>query len=737
MSSPLSLVHLEKAAIFWHTPDLVFYLFRFLNFITLVRYGGLEKRSMNYVKTYLKGRITRYVAPFFPVNARQPIGINNRKTLRLFHILEETRSWIVGSIPLAVASVLSDAPQPNNLNIITLEAYGYRWMKFFVEECGFGLKVDEPASGAYGAAGCRHVRLVHPLRRAQSITFTTTTAPNLGPLFFAAPNTDQQIAIAAYQIITPYPGAVSDQAHLAGFNPVTLQHPALPKLIPHRTYRLNPRFQGVTTLALTSEDPPRVCGPKCPGVWRKVWGLHGIARVKWGGMDGLDGYTDEIVVFFMASRHIAALPPELLAEIFTVVVFQATGHIYDTSCQWAQQCSAKCAIIQVCKHWRRIILEAAHLWDTVAIYRFTPPWHLDFQLHASKHADLQVTIDARPFTSVEFADVERRVGCRPFEGLLDLVECAFRVAYLRVVRLQVLCPDTGACAALAAALAQVEAPALTSVVVRVSDSAAMDRHVELPCLSTLRLAIHSVELLGPPLLAMHVPPRLKVLKLTYIGDGWAYSWEDLRSALGLAPELEELFLHDVECVVGQSSMVAVLGALKTLVLSYGTAHFVQIVPRIEAPQLETLSITLYGGVEEALAVSFLPPCSHLLGVATNIALCIPCPGEEVFRNFLRCIPSAAVLDARRVHGSILPMLKRALEADALLLPELTLVMVLYHATEAQAQSVLSVLDNGRAESTAVILAGAPTYRTPNHCVRWSLVQGVATGRIVEDTCAYV
>ncbi|KAK7008331.1 hypothetical protein R3P38DRAFT_2791896 [Favolaschia claudopus] len=49
------------------------------------------------------------------------------------------------------------------------------------------------------------------------VTITFSLRRNLGPLFFASPNTDQMIAIGASEIITPVLKNVSEQRHIQGW----------------------------------------------------------------------------------------------------------------------------------------------------------------------------------------------------------------------------------------------------------------------------------------------------------------------------------------------------------------------------------------------------------------------------------------------------------------------------------------------------------------------------------------
>ncbi|KAJ7075049.1 hypothetical protein B0H15DRAFT_956865 [Mycena belliarum] len=141
--------------------------------------------------------------------------------------MDETNSWIVGSVALAVASTLSDPPPLDNLNIIALHRHCGHWLNFFVNVRGFRMIQDTPSSGAYELAGRRYFKFLHPHIPFLTITLTTACDKvHLGHLFFAAPNTDQQIAISTYRIISPYVGATASQDHIAGLRPSNIMGPA-------------------------------------------------------------------------------------------------------------------------------------------------------------------------------------------------------------------------------------------------------------------------------------------------------------------------------------------------------------------------------------------------------------------------------------------------------------------------------------------------------------------------------
>ncbi|KAJ7100067.1 hypothetical protein B0H15DRAFT_796765 [Mycena belliarum] len=134
----------------------------FLALLDLIEFGVVDQKSYLYRKTYLKGRVTRYTAPFFARIDRSPPTLHDWSLRGFFHALEETQSWIVGSIALAVASVLSDPEGPDNLNIITVHHHRRQWFRYLVDTRGFTIARDSACTGAYENAGRRYYTLVHP-----------------------------------------------------------------------------------------------------------------------------------------------------------------------------------------------------------------------------------------------------------------------------------------------------------------------------------------------------------------------------------------------------------------------------------------------------------------------------------------------------------------------------------------------------------------------------------------------
>ncbi|KAJ6491714.1 hypothetical protein C8R47DRAFT_1214510 [Mycena vitilis] len=292
---------------FWDTGDLVLYMLRWLCLVDLIRFSHINPNCRAYMRVYLKGRIARYVSLFLTpsVLVGPPSTLTPAVFKSFFFTLRLTGSWIVGSVALAAASVLSDAPPPDNLNIIAPNRAFHVWEPF-LRRWGYELMKRVWPSGPYGKAAQVMLVFQHILLPERKITLTIAHGANIGALFFASPNTDQLVAIASHELITPVLENVSQQQHLKGCRPHHYRHPLLglrPDEDPiPRGYRDEPRFPGITTLDATPEKWTRPCGKSCPGVCRSARGLDGIARVMWGGLSGIEVPTDKSLLVLGESR---------------------------------------------------------------------------------------------------------------------------------------------------------------------------------------------------------------------------------------------------------------------------------------------------------------------------------------------------------------------------------------------------------------------------------------------------
>ncbi|KAJ7079400.1 hypothetical protein B0H15DRAFT_954036 [Mycena belliarum] len=251
-------------------------------------------------KDILKGRVTRYSIPFFD---RGPhLRYDTQDDLdRFFSTLRTTRSWIVGSVALSVVSVLSEPPARSNLNVLSPYGQLHEWQDFLVGMCGFVVVSEAKCAGAYLNEGGKFITFQHEDRKSLRVTITTSARPQILQLFFAAPNTVQQVAIGSHHIVMPYPTMTSNQEGVCGWRPMDGAHPAV-VVEGHDSYQTASPLPGAVVLHASTANWTRACGEACPAVERSARGLKGIGSCNWGGMDGVDAHRDANLLSLGRSR---------------------------------------------------------------------------------------------------------------------------------------------------------------------------------------------------------------------------------------------------------------------------------------------------------------------------------------------------------------------------------------------------------------------------------------------------
>ncbi|KAJ7141431.1 hypothetical protein C8R44DRAFT_867053 [Mycena epipterygia] len=285
---------------FWLNNDVVLYMVQYLCLLDLIQFSQTSRFAQMIRKTYLRGRVMRFTSPFF---ARPGVASADKVQLAMFFdILESTSSWIVGSVALAVSSVLSDPDLRTNLNIITSYIHREDWIQFMVLDCGFDVVADSRCRGAYANFGARMLKFTHPDRPGIYITVTSSISQDIFQLFFSAPVTHQQIAVGSHYIITPQPYMTSNQESLRGWRPDIGNHPDIYAHVDAATYPNISPFPGCVTLHESSAGLGRACAEACPAIVRSAHGLKHIGHWTWGGIDGADRHQDRNVVELGRSR---------------------------------------------------------------------------------------------------------------------------------------------------------------------------------------------------------------------------------------------------------------------------------------------------------------------------------------------------------------------------------------------------------------------------------------------------
>ncbi|KAJ6580280.1 hypothetical protein B0H10DRAFT_2198527 [Mycena sp. CBHHK59/15] len=216
---------------FMRMDDIVFHTLTFLSLVHLLKYASLSKSCGAEVTSLLQGRVYRYTRPFFPFHAQ------NTPHRLFFHALRTTQSWIVGSVPLGVLSVLGDPPCPSNLNVITSYIWLDYWLRVMVHDLGYSIIHHGRCPGALAADGGRFVKFHHP------------------------------------KVAQPTVGAMDCRVH-------SYRTPSI--LRPLKRYHPSRVWSGSTRV------PERGAGHVETLRWRFTNGLQRIGHWKWGGVDEVD-----------------------------------------------------------------------------------------------------------------------------------------------------------------------------------------------------------------------------------------------------------------------------------------------------------------------------------------------------------------------------------------------------------------------------------------------------------------
>ncbi|KAJ7276038.1 hypothetical protein C8J57DRAFT_1505341 [Mycena rebaudengoi] len=210
----------------------------------------------------LRRRIRRYTPPFFP---------DELSWMRFFHTLESTLSWIDGSVPTAALSLACNPDVPDNMNVLTTSKMEEIWGRLMLLGLGFQLEFSVRVSSLWELVGERYMSFTHPAIPNKSITFTTSSGPDICLLFLAGRHTAQLNAITPYEVVTFY-------VHM------TAEQRAMSMLPTTRILTPNP-FPEDLRLSRTTEDWKAACGTAYPALWHSTKGLRGVGCWSWNGVD--------------------------------------------------------------------------------------------------------------------------------------------------------------------------------------------------------------------------------------------------------------------------------------------------------------------------------------------------------------------------------------------------------------------------------------------------------------------
>lgn len=117
-----------------------------LPLVALMKFGQIARWARTEVVYMIRKRIMRYTLPFF-------VGVDEYHSF--FQNLEESRSWIVGSVALATLSFSCDPVEPHLMTVLSPSFACSTWRDFMVTEMGFTIQRVHIPTGYYsGLARC-------------------------------------------------------------------------------------------------------------------------------------------------------------------------------------------------------------------------------------------------------------------------------------------------------------------------------------------------------------------------------------------------------------------------------------------------------------------------------------------------------------------------------------------------------------------------------------------------------
>ncbi|KAJ6604141.1 hypothetical protein DFH09DRAFT_1067899 [Mycena vulgaris] len=628
---------------FWATEDVVLYTLRYLALLDLMRFCQTTESLTSIGKTLLKGRITRFTSPFFDASA------HSQELDQFFGALQRSKSWIVGSVSLAVASVLSDPPLRDNLNIIAPYHYETEWIEFMVRVCGFVMVSKVNCHGAYANEGKSILRFEHAERSGLSVTVTTSVTRDVLNLFFSAPTTPQQVAIAAHHVITPYPDMTSRQEGLKGWKPNLTLAPDIYVEI-DETYKTQSPFPASVVLHDSTEHWDRPCEEACPAIKRSMFGLNRFGTWSWGGIDGVDAHQDHNLRILGKSRvnttlrkrsrpphpialnkrracsHVRvlssrsnisplsvpvlptpiamtySLPPSLTSEEIDYtgrLPVETLGEIISaaapTTSPWHTLVDFRVDMVLVNDHWKNAAYGQRDLWRWLKVERYTPPRFLKLCLDRIKAGDIVLELDTCKCDTVLDGLNLRRVKSVSMDVFQTTVLLPLAIFMPQVTALMIETDDEQEWQVVMSVLSARPSRSLRRASVIVHYPTALEavdaQPIFVNCAALRRLSVRAV---NPWPFLPSTCTNLTHLKLQRLEGRLRIEWVELSPVLQGAQGLECLTLHDVDCHGLEESPSVALRALVEFDISYSSDSNARLVGLLEMPQVRVVRVEVFG-----------------------------------------------------------------------------------------------------------------------------------------------
>ncbi|KAJ7112793.1 hypothetical protein C8R43DRAFT_961790 [Mycena crocata] len=155
-------------------------------------FRGVSKDSCADFSAILASRVRIYTRPFFHTKEDWQV---------FFRQMRNRKSWIVGSVALAVLCMPSRPATPDNLNAIAPRVWYTYWLRLMTGSLGFQVDSDTLCEGEYSGVAWRLVVFTHPTVDNKKITITFARGRGIYELFVNGGNSNQVHAITAREVV--------------------------------------------------------------------------------------------------------------------------------------------------------------------------------------------------------------------------------------------------------------------------------------------------------------------------------------------------------------------------------------------------------------------------------------------------------------------------------------------------------------------------------------------------------
>ncbi|KAF8166594.1 hypothetical protein K438DRAFT_1984145 [Mycena galopus ATCC 62051] len=272
---------IPASVIFFRTVELRRLALSYLPLLALFTYARASQFTRGDVMSMARERIMRYLKPFFAPANHVP---------SFFYAMENNRSWVVGSVALAVLSFGADIDIPSNLNLISCASTEGSWITVMCDVMGFTLHSSSQCKGYYASLGKHLLVFRHVDVPGKTVTITIARGENFIEFFLHSKSTLKTNAVTAHELVCVYPDMTSNYEGLCG----------MAHRLDTSPYPRSPFPQHIT-LHDYSESFRHACGSACPAIPRWSTNVAGIGHWAWAGIGNLEWEEDPVLKIMATS----------------------------------------------------------------------------------------------------------------------------------------------------------------------------------------------------------------------------------------------------------------------------------------------------------------------------------------------------------------------------------------------------------------------------------------------------